>query len=54
MCLYWRAGITIPTLETVNMMVDGVRYDELPIVNIFASQNNTLLKLTDHTGENEN
>jgi len=44
------AGVTIPTLETHAQLVDGVRYDELPIVHIHASINNTIIKVTDFTG----
>lgn len=46
----FRAGITIPILETHAMIIDGTRYDELPIVHIKSSPNNTIMTVTDHTG----
>jgi len=45
------AGIVIPTLETHSSLIDGVRYDELPIIHIHASLNNTIITVTDHTGK---
>jgi len=43
-------GFTIPTEETPSMLVNGVRYDELPIIHISARKNNTIIAVTDHTG----
>ena len=43
-------GGVIPTLETHAMLVNGVRYDQLPIVHIHTSSNNTIILITDHTG----
>lgn len=45
-------GFTIPTAETASMLVNGVRYDELPIIHIHSSKNNTIMTVTDHTGDN--
>ena len=42
--------MTIPTYDTHAMLIDGVRFDELPIVHIKASLNNTIISVTDHTG----
>ncbi|KAK7496932.1 hypothetical protein BaRGS_00011912 [Batillaria attramentaria] len=39
-----------PTLETHGMLINGVRYDELPIIHIKASHNNTIITATDHKG----
>ncbi|PVD19536.1 hypothetical protein C0Q70_20025 [Pomacea canaliculata] len=39
-----------PTLETHGMVIDGVRFDELPIVHIKATYNNTIITATDHKG----
>jgi len=44
------AGVVIPTLETHASLIDGIRYDELPIVHIHSSLNNTIMTVTDHTG----
>ena len=50
-CLYAHScGFTIPTAETPSMLVNGVRFDELPIIHIHASKNNTIITVTDHTG----
>lgn len=43
-------GITIPTQETHAMLIDGVRFDELPIAHIKSSPNNTIITVTDFTG----
>lgn len=43
-------GFTIPTAETASMLVNGVRYDELPVIHVHASKNNTIITVTDHTG----
>lgn len=40
-----------PDEETPNMLFKGVPYKELPIVNIKASPNNTIMNLTDYTGK---
>jgi hypothetical protein len=45
------AGTTIPSLDTMSMLVDGIRYDELPVVHIKSSPNNTIIHVTDHTGK---
>lgn len=45
------AGITIPTEETSSMLIAGTRYDELPIVHIKSSLNNTIIIATDFTGK---
>ena len=47
---HFSSGITIPTLETSSVLVAGTRYDELPIVHIKSSLNNTIMVATDHTG----
>jgi small subunit ribosomal protein S11 len=44
------AGITVPTQETMSMLIDGVPYNELPIVHIKSSLNNTIIHVTDHAG----
>uniref|UniRef100_F1L8D3 28S ribosomal protein S11 n=1 Tax=Ascaris suum TaxID=6253 RepID=F1L8D3_ASCSU len=38
----------LPTPETMKQLYNGVRFDELPIVYIKASKNNTLVTVTDH------
>uniref|UniRef100_A0A915B482 Uncharacterized protein n=1 Tax=Parascaris univalens TaxID=6257 RepID=A0A915B482_PARUN len=38
----------LPTPETMKQLFNGVRFDELPIVYIKASKNNTLVTVTDH------
>jgi len=43
-------GFTIPTEETSSMIVNGIRYDELPVVHIKSTKNNTIMNVTDHTG----
>ncbi|KAI0207732.1 28S ribosomal protein S11, mitochondrial [Lamellibrachia satsuma] len=45
------SGITIPTEETSSMLIAGTRYDELPIVHIKSSLNNTIMIATDYTGK---
>ena len=56
MCLYcnvyfeYSAGTIIPCQETMSMLIGGVRYDELPVVHIKSSPNNTIIHVTDHTG----
>ena len=50
MVLHDSCGFTIPTEETSSMLVNGVRYDELPIVHIQSTKNNTIMTVTDHTG----
>jgi len=32
------------------MLVNGVRYDELPVIHIQSTKNNTIMIVTDHTG----
>jgi len=32
------------------MIVNGIRYDELPVVHIKSTKNNTIMNVTDHTG----
>ena len=49
--VFCRAGVMIPTLETQAMLIGGVRYDELPIVHIKASLNNTIITVTDYLGQ---
>lgn len=46
----FRAGITIPTLETHAMLIDGIPYNELPIVHIQSTPNNTIVTVTNYTG----
>ncbi|KHN80892.1 28S ribosomal protein S11, mitochondrial [Toxocara canis] len=38
----------LPTAETMKHLYNGVAFDELPIVYIKASKNNTLVTVTDH------
>lgn len=45
------AGITIPTLETHAMLIDGIPYNELPIVHIQSTPNNTIVTVTNYTGK---
>ncbi|XP_064619124.1 uncharacterized protein LOC135482734 [Lineus longissimus] len=45
------SGIPFPSLETHSMVIDGTRYDELPIVHIQATRNNTIVALTDFKGD---
>ena len=45
------SGIPCPTLDTHAMVIDGTRYDELPIVHIKATRNNTIISLTDFRGD---
>lgn len=45
------AGMTIPTLETHSMLIDGIPYNELPIVHIQSSPNNTIITVTNYTGK---
>jgi len=45
------SGFTIPTEETASMLVNGVRYDQLPVIHIKSSKNNTIIIVTDHSGE---
>ncbi|KAL5005364.1 hypothetical protein ScPMuIL_018820 [Solemya velum] len=45
-----RPGKLFPNLETHSMMIGGVRYDELPIIHIKATHNNTILSLSKYTG----
>ena len=39
-----------PTKETHSMLIDGVRYDELPIIHIKATHNNTIITVTNGKG----
>ncbi|XP_045779353.1 28S ribosomal protein S11, mitochondrial [Maniola jurtina] len=39
-----------PTLESDNLLFDGVPYKELAICNVRVSHNNTVFTLTDHAG----
>jgi hypothetical protein len=32
------------------MVIDGTRYDELPIVHVYATRNNTIVTLTSYKG----
>ena len=48
------SGFTIPTEETASMLVNGVRYDQLPVIHIQSTKNNTIIIVTDYTGELEN
>lgn len=47
-----RAGIMTPTLETHSMLVGGVPYSDLPIVQIKSTSNNTIINLTNSKGNN--
>ena len=47
----FRRDAIIPTLETHAQLYDGVRYDELPIVHIKATLNNTIMTLSNHNGK---
>ncbi|XP_034831171.1 small ribosomal subunit protein uS11m [Maniola hyperantus] len=40
-----------PTLESDNLLFDGVPYKELAICNVRVSHNNTIFTLTDHAGK---
>lgn len=40
-----------PTLETHSMLINGTRYDELPIIHVKASHNNTIITAVDHKGK---
>ncbi|CAH2256745.1 28S ribosomal protein S11, mitochondrial [Pararge aegeria] len=40
-----------PTLESDNLLFDGVPYKDLSICNIRVSHNNTIFTLTDHEGK---
>ena len=48
--LFFSAGVTIPTLETHQMLVDGVPYNQIPILHIKSTLNNTLMVVTDSSG----
>ena len=45
-------GVVIPDINTPGMLVNGVRFDELPVLHLKCSTNNTIAHLTDHTGGN--
>lgn len=49
--MYFRAGIVIPTEETLDAVFHGVPYRNLPIAHIRALGNNTIVTITDGTGE---
>ncbi|VDN44924.1 unnamed protein product [Gongylonema pulchrum] len=38
----------LPTVEIFKQQFDGIPFEELPIVHIKASRNNTLITVTDH------
>ncbi|KAK7115367.1 uncharacterized protein [Littorina saxatilis] len=40
-----------PSLETHSMLINGVRYDELPIIHIKATHNNTIITVTNGKGD---
>ncbi|XP_064608708.1 small ribosomal subunit protein uS11m-like isoform X2 [Liolophura sinensis] len=40
-----------PSADTHGMLIEGTRYDELPIIHIKSTQNNTVVCVTKHTGE---
>lgn len=44
------SGIPFPTVETHAMVIDGTRYDELPIIHVHATRNNTIVTLTNYKG----
>ncbi|XP_071108154.1 small ribosomal subunit protein uS11-like [Haliotis cracherodii] len=46
----FRPGTVYPTMETAGMLVDGVRFDMLPIVHVKATHNNTIVTLTNGEG----
>ena len=48
--MFCRRDVIIPDKSTMSMLVDGVRYDELPICFIKAKKNNTVVMIADHTG----
>ena len=37
----------LPTVETMKQIFDGIPYEDLPIVHIKASKNNTIITVTD-------
>lgn len=43
-------GVVFPTKETHSEIFDGVRFDELPILNIRATKNNTIASCDRHNG----
>ena len=43
-------NVAIPSKNTADMMVDGVKYSELPICHVNCALNNTIITITDHTG----
>lgn len=40
-----------PSLETHSMVINGVRYDELPVIHIKATHNNTIITVTNGKGD---
>lgn len=38
----------LPTVEIFKQQFDGIPFEELPIVHVKASRNNTLITVTDH------
>ena len=40
-----------PNLDTQSMLIAGIRFDELPVVHIHSSLNNTIILVSDHTCE---
>lgn len=38
----------LPTVEIFKQKFDGISFEELPIVHVKASRNNTLITVTDH------
>ena len=49
--LCFRPGVVFPTKETHSEIFDGVRFDELPILNIRATKNNTIASCDRHNGK---
>jgi len=45
-----RSTSMFPDADTPNMLVDGVRFAELPIIHIRVSKNNTIMWVVDHKG----
>ena len=39
-----------PDEHTNGLMIEGLKYEELPVVHLKATKNNTLVTLTDHRG----
>lgn len=53
MYIYFRTKL-FPEEDTPNWIFKGIPYKELPIVNVRATHNNTILSLTDYKGNFNN